>query len=51
MLNKEHTQYLLSAKGKASFDKSPPKQNPPASPSYVKVMNIISSESDVCGLT
>ena len=51
MLNKRHLLDLLSDKGKASFEKNPAKPILPTSPTHIKVINVISGGSDVCGLT
>ena len=51
MLNKAHLQDLLSDKNKASFERNPTQPIPPTSPTHVKVINVISGGSDVCGLT
>ena len=51
MLNKRYLQDLLSDEGKASFERNLAQPIPPASPTHVKVINVISGGSDVCGLT
>lgn len=50
MLNKGHLLDLLSDKGKLSFHKKLVKQKSPASPSHVKVINVIYGGSDIYAL-
>lgn len=47
MLNKGHLRHLLRDKGKASFKKNPSMSIPPASPTHVKIINVISGGSHV----
>lgn len=51
IFNTWHLQDLLSDKGKASFYRNPAKPNPPASPTHVKVINVISGGYNICELT
>ncbi|XP_010677959.1 uncharacterized protein LOC104893542 [Beta vulgaris subsp. vulgaris] len=51
LLKQGYLKDLLTEKGKQTTSKSDDRRRPPSSPAHVKVINVISSGSDICGLT
>lgn len=51
LLKQGHLKDLLTEKGKETASKYDDREQPPSSPTHVKVINEISGGSDICGLT
>ncbi|XP_057251670.1 uncharacterized protein LOC130591775 [Beta vulgaris subsp. vulgaris] len=51
LLKQGYLKDLLTEKGKQTVSKDDDRRQPPSSPPHVKVINVISGGSDICGLT
>ncbi|XP_048489823.2 uncharacterized protein LOC125491781 [Beta vulgaris subsp. vulgaris] len=51
LLKQGYLKDLLTEKGKQTVSKDGDRRQPPSSPPHVKVINVISGGSDICGLT
>ncbi|XP_057246818.1 uncharacterized protein LOC104908818 [Beta vulgaris subsp. vulgaris] len=51
LLKQGYLKDLLTEKGKQTVSKNDDRRQPPSSPPHVKVINVISGGSDICGLT